>query len=105
MSIHKITPFLSDIKDFFKNSDMTAAMQNISSVLALVRMTERDTLAVTSKRNCVYKLLTIFQCLLLFPCFGIKNAWINQKYGTLEPLENSPLAHLRPTVEPHPCAF
>ncbi len=24
MSIHKITPFLSDIKDFFKNSDMTA---------------------------------------------------------------------------------
>ncbi len=33
MSIHKITPFLSDIKDFFKNSDMTAAMQNISSIL------------------------------------------------------------------------
>ncbi len=86
MSTHKITPFLSDIKDFFKNSDMTAAMQNISSVLAQVKMTERDTLAVTSKRNCVYKLLTVFQSLLLFPCFGIRNAWRNQKYGTLEPL-------------------
>ncbi|MYM11617.1 IS4 family transposase, partial [Muribaculum intestinale] len=49
MSIHKITPFLSDIKDFFKNSDMTAAMQNISSILGQVKMTERDTLAVTSK--------------------------------------------------------
>ena len=86
MSIHKITPFLSDIKDFFKNSDMTAAMQSITSVLTQVKMTERDTLAVTSKRNCVYRLLTVFQCLLLFPCFGIKNAYRNQKYGTLEPL-------------------
>ena len=46
MSIHKITPFLSDIKDFFKNSDMTAAMQNISSVLTQVKMTERDTLII-----------------------------------------------------------
>ena len=86
MSIHKITPFLSDIKEFFKNSDMTAAMQSITSVLAHVKMTERDTLAVTSRRNCVYRLLTVFQCLLLFPCFGIRNACRNQKYGTLEPL-------------------
>lgn len=65
---------------------MTAAMQNISSVLAQVKMTERDTLAVTSKHNCVYRLLTIFQCLLLFPCFGIKNTYHNHKYGTLAPL-------------------
>lgn len=65
---------------------MTAAMQNISSVLAQVRMTERDTLEVTSKRNCVYRLLAVFQCLLLFPCFGIKNTYRNQTYGTLEPL-------------------
>ena len=86
MSIHKITHFLSDIKTFFKNSDMTTAMQNISSVLSRVRMTERDTLAVLSKHNCVYRLLTVFQCLLLFPCFGIRNAYRNQKYGTLEPL-------------------
>ncbi|WP_370520378.1 hypothetical protein, partial [Parabacteroides sp. ZJ-118] len=62
MSIHKVTPFLSDIKTFFKNSDMTSAMQSISLVLTQVKMTERDTLAVTSKRNCVYKLLTVFQC-------------------------------------------
>lgn len=51
MSIHKITPFLSDIKTFFKNSDMTAAMQHISSILSQVRMTESDTLAVRSKRK------------------------------------------------------
>ena len=86
MSIHKITPFLSDIKTFFKNSDMTAAMQNISFILSRVKMTECDTLAVLSKPNCTYRLLTIFQCLLLFPCFGIRNAYHNQKYGTLAPL-------------------
>lgn len=86
MSIHKNTPFLSDIKDFFRNSDMTAAMRHISSIISHVRMTERDTLGVSSKRNCIYRLLTVFQCLLLFPCFGIRNAYRNQKYGTLEPL-------------------
>ena len=85
MSIHKITPFLSDIKTFFKNSDMTAAMQNISFILSRIKMTERDTLVVLSKPNCTYRLLTIFQCLLLFPCFGIRNAYHNQKYGTLAP--------------------
>lgn len=122
MSIHKITPFLSDIKDFFKNSDMTAAMQSISSVLTQVKMTERDTLAVTSKRNCVYRLLTVFQCLLLFPCFGIRNAYRNQKHGILEPLikarcllsvygksryrlEKGSVAYIRPVVEPHTHAF
>lgn len=83
MSTYKITPFLSDIKEFFKKSDMTAAMQNISSVLSQVKMTEPDTLAVKSKSNCVYKLLTIFQCLLLFPCFGIKNPYHNQKQSIL----------------------
>ena len=84
MSIHKITPFLSDIKTFFKNSDMTAAMQHISSILSQVRMTESDTLAVRSKRNCVYPLMTVFQILILFPCFGIKNAWRCHKDGALE---------------------
>lgn len=89
MSIHKITPFLSDIKTFFNNSDMTAAMQSISNVLARVRMTEIGTIGVVSKRNSVYRLLTVFQCLLLFPCLGIRNAYRNQKYGMLEPLIKS----------------
>lgn len=73
MSIHKITPFLSDFKDFFKNSDMTAAMQYISSTLGTVKMTEKSTLGIESARNCVYKVLTIFQCLIIFPYLGIKN--------------------------------
>lgn len=64
---------------------MTAAMQNISSVLTQVKMTERDTLAVTSKRNCVYRLLTVFQCLLLFPCFDLGE--VNTGNQCLPPLK------------------
>lgn len=52
--MHKITPFLPYIKDFFKNPDMTAAMQSISSVLTQFKMIEQHILDVTSKRNCVY---------------------------------------------------
>lgn len=72
MSIHKITPFLSDIKTFFKDSDMTAAMQNIANILISVKMTERDTIGVVSKRNHVYRLLSVFQCLLMLPLFGVR---------------------------------
>lgn len=75
MSIHKVTPFLSEIKKFFKNSDMTDAMSHISSTLSDMKMTEKSVLGVESKRNCIYKLLGIFQCLLLFPCFSIKNVF------------------------------
>ena len=64
---------------------MTAAMQNISSVLTQVKMTERDTLAVTSKRNRVYRLLTVFQCLLLFPCFDLGE--VNTGNQCLPPLK------------------
>lgn len=86
MSIHKITPFLSDIKTFFGKSDMTKAMQNISQILNSVKMTERSTIMIESKSNSVYKLLTVFQSLLLFPCFGIKNVYRAEKGNTLKPL-------------------
>lgn len=83
MSQHKITPFLSDIKIFFNNSDMTAAMQNISSILGSVKMTERDTIGVRSKANHVYRLLHVFQCLILLPLFGIRNIYRCQKENTV----------------------
>ena len=73
MSIYKITPFISDLKDFFKNSDMTAAMQHISSVLSGIKMSEKVTFGVKSKQNCIYRLLTVFQWLIMFPYLGIKN--------------------------------
>ena len=51
---------------------MTAAMQNITYRLSEVKMTERDTIGVVSKRNHIYRLLTVFQCLLMLPLFGIR---------------------------------
>lgn len=66
-----------------KEPCMTRAMNTLSYILSTVKMTERDTITVRSKPNSVYPLLTVFQCLLLFPCFGIKNVWRNHQYGTL----------------------
>lgn len=79
MSKHKVTPFLSDIKTFFNKNDMTAAMQNISNILGTVKMTERDTIGITSKANNVYKLLHVFQCLILLPLFSVRNIYQIQK--------------------------
>ena len=61
-------------------------MHKINSSLAPVILTERDTLDIVSRHNCIYRLLTIFQCLFMFPCFGIRNVYRNQKYGKLAPL-------------------
>lgn len=83
MSIHKVTPFLSDIKTFFNNSDMTAAMQNISNILSSVKMTEHDTIGVASKNNHVYRLLNVFQCLILLPLFGAWNIYRAHRDNTL----------------------
>lgn len=83
MSTHKITPFLSDIKTFFNNSDMTAAMQNIGSLLGAVKMTERDTIGVRSKTNHVYRLLSVLQCLIMMPLFGVRNIYRAHRDNTL----------------------
>ena len=50
-------------------------MQNISNVLSWGRMTEDGTLGIVSKQSCVFRLLTVFQGLLLFPYVGIRNAY------------------------------
>ena len=86
MSIHKVTPFLSEINKFFKKSDMTEAMHTLSSLLSGIKMTEKSTLGVESKQNCVYSLLTVFQCLLLFPCFGIRNIWRKRENASMSAL-------------------
>lgn len=74
MSQYKITPFLSDIKTFFK-SDMTAAMQSISHFPGSGRMTERSTIGITTKVYHLYRLLEVFQCLIMFPWFGLRNLY------------------------------
>lgn len=59
-------------KCFLKNSIcQQLAIQNISFIFSQVKMTKRDILSVISKTNSIYRLFTIFQCLLLFPRFHI----------------------------------
>ena len=73
MSIHKITPFISEIKKFFNNKELTEAMQTITGILSGIRMTEKSTLGLTDKCNTLYRSLSVFQCLLLLPYLGVKN--------------------------------
>lgn len=61
MQIRKITPFLLDIKTFFMYLDIATVIQSISSILSMVRTTERVTDAVRSKRNCVYPPMDVFR--------------------------------------------
>ena len=46
---------------------MTVAMQHLSSILSGIRISEKITLGAESKQNCVYRLLTVFQWLIIFP--------------------------------------
>ena len=73
MSIHKITPFISEIKKFFNNKEITEAMQTITGILSGIRMTEKNTLGVKDKCNTLYRSLAVFQCRLLLPYLGVKN--------------------------------
>lgn len=73
MSIHKVTPFISEIKKFFNNKDLTGAMQTITHIFSEVRMTDRSTLGIKDKCNTHYGCLAVFQCLILLPYLGVKN--------------------------------
>ena len=85
MSTHKITPFISDIKRFFKNNDITEAMQTISMILSDIRMTERFTLGVKSKCNTLYSVLGVFQALIVMVFMGSRNIF-RSKGSSLEEL-------------------
>lgn len=85
MPLHKFTTFLSEISTFFKNNDAHNAMNSITILLKGVKMSEKTLLGVASKNNTKYKLLHVFQILLLYPCFMIGNPY---KY------DSSPLFNL-----------
>lgn len=73
MSIHKVTPFISEIKKFFNNKDLTGAMQTIAHIFSDIRMTDRSTLGIKDRCNTLYGCLAVFQCLILLPYLGVKN--------------------------------
>ena len=73
MLVRKDTNFLSEIGTFFKKNDSDRAMFTIMNVIKGVKMNERTLFGRTSKCNCVYSLLQVFQFLFICPCFMIRN--------------------------------
>lgn len=75
MPVHKVTEFLSEIGSFFKKDDAHNAMYSIMDVIKWLRMTETSLFGMKSKCNNVYPFLQVFQALLLYPCFMIRNPY------------------------------
>lgn len=75
MPMHKVTEFLSEIGSFFKKDDAHNAMYSIMDVIKWLRMTEMSLFGMKSKCNNVYPFLQVFQTLLLYPCFMIRNPY------------------------------
>lgn len=75
MPIYKVTNFLSEISAFFKNADAHNAMYSIMDVIKWLKMSETPLFGMKSRCNNVYPLLQVFQTLLLFPCFMIRNPY------------------------------
>ena len=75
MPVHKVTDFLSEISAFFKKDDAHNAMYSIMDVIKWLKMTESSLFGMKSKCNNIYSLLQVFQALLLYPCFMIRNPY------------------------------
>ena len=75
MPLHKVTDFLSEISSFFRKNDAHKAMYSILDVIKWLKMNESTLFGMKSKCNNVYPLLQVFQALLLFPCFMVRNPY------------------------------
>lgn len=75
MPIHKVSTFLSEISSFFKNSDSNEAMNSIMNLIKGIKMSEKVLFGTSSKCNKIYSLLYVFQTLLLYPCFMVRNPY------------------------------
>ena len=75
MPKNKITTILSEIDKFFDKKDASSAMFNIMRTINSLRLSEKVLFGRVSKCNQVYSLLSVFVCLLISPCFMIRNPY------------------------------
>lgn len=75
MPEHKSTTNFSEIGTFFKKSDAKSAMFNIMNTINSLRMPEKVLFGRKSRCNQKYSLLQVFICLLVGPCFMIRNPY------------------------------
>ena len=71
----KDTNFLSEISSFFKNNDASKAMNNMMYMISSLNMIEHTLFGRSTRFNSKYSLLQILTCLILFPCFIIRNPY------------------------------
>jgi len=71
---YKSTNIFSEIKTFFSEKDDTNAINAIMGIAQHLKISEKS-LSMESSDNCKFTRLMIFQLLLLFPFFMVKNAF------------------------------
>ena len=74
----KDTTIISELQEFFLQNDSYKAINRISDVLGSFRLRESQ-IGISKARNCKMSVLQVFQQLVLFPFFGVKDAF---HYGT-----------------------
>ena len=81
----KDTNFLSEISSFFKNNDASKAMNSMMNIISGLNISERTLFGRTTRFNSRYSLLQILTCLILFPCFMIRNPYnfSNTRLGSM----------------------
>lgn len=75
MPEHKSIKNLSEIGKFFKKKDASSAMFNIMRTINSLRLPKKVLFGRKSKYNQIYSLLKVFVCLLIGPCFMIRNPY------------------------------
>lgn len=72
--MRKDTTKISELQEFFLQNDCHKAINRISEVLGSLRLRESQ-IGVSKSNNCKYSILQVFQLLVLFPFFGVKDAF------------------------------
>ena len=69
----KDTTIISDLRIFFSKNDTSRAISSIMGVMEHIKIRSRQ-IGVTKKANCKLTALQVFNLLVLFPFFMVKNA-------------------------------
>jgi hypothetical protein len=72
---HKSTKNLSEIGKYFTKNDASSAMFNILRTINSLHLPEKVLFGRKSRCNQMYSLLNVFVCLLIGPCFMIRNPY------------------------------
>lgn len=72
--MRKDSKIISEIGSFFKKTAENKAINSILNVISNIRLQERQ-IGIGKKPNCKFPVLYVFQMLLLFPFFSVKNSF------------------------------